>query len=116
MKKNMNMYLNVLMLVLVFLVLYVSIADNANLRTLGKRLTSGQINTVLILLIITLILTENIQMGLLITIIYLVLLVRFNSKENKEHFDSDYGPNPLDCNTYGESASKTGIAQYPLNP
>lgn len=113
---NMNMYLNILMLVLVVLIFYVSLSNNQKLKTLGNRLTSGQINTILILVIVTLILTENIQVGLLVTILYLMLLVRFNSKENKEHFDSDHGPNPIDCSTYGDSASKTGIAQYPINP
>ena len=115
MKKNMNMNMcsNILILALIVSIIYVSISNNNNLRTLGNRLTSGQINTVLILVIITLILTENIQIGLLVTILYLLMLIRFNSTKQQENFESDYGPNPLACDTYGDN--KNGTSFYPLH-
>lgn len=114
MNMNMNMYINILTLILVVSIFYVSMSQNNNLKNLGNRLTSGQINTVLILVIITLILTENIQLGLLVTILYIIMLIRFNKKnETQENFESEYGPNPLDCKTYGDN--KNGTSFYPLH-
>ena len=44
--------------------------------------------TLLILVIIVLVMTENLQVGFLLLVIYTVLLFRFNVKKNNEGFKS----------------------------
>ena len=50
-------------------------------------------------------------MGFVLSLIYLVILVRFN--EYAEKFKS--GPSPLSCDTYKNNKEKTGGTFYPLN-
>ena len=64
----------------------------------------------LVLLIIVLTCTENIQIGFMLALLFLIMLVRFNQREN---FIS--GPSPLNCETYGDSKKKTGTSYYPLH-
>jgi di/tricarboxylate transporter len=98
-------------LILIVLVIFVSVTNNKNVRRVGNQITSGTVNTILILLIIALVLTEDLQMGFVLSLIYLVILVRFN--EYAENFKS--GPSPLSCDTYKNNKEKTGGTFYPLN-
>ena len=65
------------------------------------------------MLILLLSMTENLKVGLLISLIYLIVVVRFNNGLT-ENF-SKYGPSPLNCKTYGDSKEKTGTSFYPIN-
>ena len=108
-----NNQLNNLVILIVFLVLvFTSITNNMEVRRVSNKLTTGWVNTVLILLILGLSITEDLQIGLLISVLYLVAVVRFNSGSN-ENFIS--GPSPLNCSTYGDSKKRTGTAFYPLH-
>ena len=110
--KNNKAILNCVMsLVLIALTLFLGTTNNRKVKKVGNQLTEGKVNTVLIVLIIVLTLTEDLQIGFMLTLIYLVMLVRFNKKEN---FMS--GPSPLKCETYGDSRKRTGTAFYPINP
>jgi hypothetical protein len=113
MKMNCDIYSCVLYIILIASILYVSISKNNKLEEIGRKLTQGKINTLLILVIITLILTENVNLGILLSILYLLTLVRFNTK--KENFQSEYGPSPLNCDTYRNKKDKIGNTQYPLH-
>ena len=74
-----NTYLNNLGVLVVFLVLvYVSTTNNQEVRRVSNKLTTGWINTVLIMLILGLSMTEDLQIGLLVTVVYLIAVVRFN--------------------------------------
>ena len=97
-------------LILIVITLFLSVTQNRKVSKIGRQITSGQVNTVLILLIIVLTLTEDMQIGFMLSLIYLVLLVRFNRQEN---FES--GPSPLSCDTYGDSKKRNGTAFYPLH-
>jgi hypothetical protein len=109
-----NTYLNNLGVLVVFLVLvYVSTTNNQEVRRVSNKLTTGWINTVLIMLILGLSMTEDLQIGLLVTVVYLIAVVRFN-RDLKENF-SQRGPSPLNCETYGNSKEKTGTTFYPLH-
>ena len=109
-----NSHLNNLGVLIVFLVLvYVSITNNMEVRRVSNKLTSGWVNTVLILLILGLAMTEDLRIGLLVSVLYLVAVVRFNNGV-QENF-SVSGPSPLNCATYGDSKERTGTAFYPLH-
>ena len=111
---NTNDVINLLCLIGLFvLVFYTAISENNRLKDVGHKITEGQINTVLILVIIVLVMTENLQVGFLLLVIYTILLFRFNNKNNKEGFRP--GPSPLDCKTYGDSNKRVGSAFYPLH-
>lgn len=110
----MNSHLHNLLVLLIFVVLvFVSTSNNDEFRRVINKLTTGWINTVLILLILGLSMTENLRVGLLVSVIYLISVVRFN-RNLTENF-SQPGPNPLDCKTYGNSKKNTGTAFYPLH-
>jgi len=109
---NTNDVINVMcLLVLVVLVFVSALSDDKKLKNIGSQLTDGKINTVLILVIVALIMTENLQVGFLLLVIYSVLLFRFNN--NTEGFKP--GPSPLDCKTYGDTNKNVGSAFYPLH-
>ena len=110
MKNNTKLVQCLLSVVIIILALFIGTTNNNKVRKLGNQLTQGTVNTVLILLIIVLTLTEDLQVGFMLTLIYLIMLVRFNRREN---FES--GPSPLSCKTYGDSRKRTGVAQYPLH-
>ena len=65
------------------------------------------------MLIIGLTLTENLRLGILVAVLYLVSVIRFNNG-SQENF-SQRGPSPLNCKTYGNSKERTGTAFYPLH-
>jgi hypothetical protein len=113
---NQTMLNNLLLTVLIICVLFVSISNeivnNEKINNLLNRLTEGSVNTFLLLSIIGLVLTEDSKIGLLLSIIYLVILIRTNRNIN-ESFRA--GPSPLNCKTYGDSRKKTGSAFYPLH-
>lgn len=108
-----NNHLNNLAVLVVFLALvFMSVTNNMEVRRVSNKLTSGWINTVLILLILGLAITEDLRIGLLVSVLYLVAVVRFN---NSSHENFRSGPSPLNCSTYGDSKQKTGTAFYPLH-
>tara|TARA_B100000795_G_C22707140_1_gene402023 strand:+ start:249 stop:584 length:336 start_codon:yes stop_codon:yes gene_type:complete len=109
-----NIHLDNLTVLISFLVLvYISITKNQEVRRVSNKLTTGWINTLLIMLILLLTMTENLRLGLLISLLYLIVVVRFNNGLT-ENF-SQYGPSPLKCSTYGDSKEKTGTSFYPIN-
>lgn len=110
MKNNLECFGNIILIIILFLVFT---TNNVEVNKISNKMVNGNLNTILILVIITLILTENVKIGFYLTIIYLVLLMKKN--HNIENFDSDLGYSPLDCNTYGESKKKTGNSFYPLH-
>ena len=110
MKNQNEMLMMTVSVVLIVLSLLVGTTDNKKIKRIGRQLTSGYVNTILILLIIVLSLTEDLQIGFSLALIYLILLVRFNKQEN---FES--GPSPLACQTYGDSKKKNGTSFYPLH-
>ena len=111
----MNTHLNNLCVLVAFLVLvFISSTTNPEVTRVANKLTTGWVNTLLILLIVTLTMTENLRLGLLVTLVYLICVVRFNNGLT-ENFQSKPGPSPLNCSTYGDSKEKTGTAFYPLN-
>ena len=108
-----NSHLSNLGVLVVFLALvFMSVTNNMEVRRVSNKLTSGWINTVLILLILGLAVTEDLRIGLLVSVIYLVAVVRFN---NGTHENFRSGPSPLNCSTYGDSKKRTGTAFYPLH-
>ena len=113
MKQN-NLYL-ALITILIVVIFYVSVSENvvnnSKVNNVLNKLTDGEVNTVLLLAIICLTLTEDLHIGFLLATIYLIVLIRAN--KNKEGFES--GPSPLNCKTYGNSREKTGVAFYPLH-
>lgn len=111
MKNNMDCLVK---LILIIFILIIVLTDNKNVRNVSKKLTSGTTNTLIILAIIVLTLTENLKIGFYLTIIYLFLLIKYNVN-SKENFKSEYGYSPLDCKTYKDSKNKTGSAYYPLH-
>jgi len=110
-----NILYNLLLLILIVIVYYVTVSNNIvnnpKVNNVMNRLTEGSVNTVLLLVIIGLTLTEDLNIGFLLSIIYLVVLIRTN--HTKEQFRS--GPSPLNCKTYGNSREKNGVAFYPLH-
>jgi len=109
-----NTQLDNLIVLISFLVLvYISITNNQEVKRVSNKLTTGWINTLLIMLILLLTMTENLRVGLLVSLLYLIVVVRFNNSLT-ENF-SQYGPSPLNCKTYGNSKEKTGSAFYPIN-
>tara|TARA_B100000989_G_C19216110_1_gene333905 strand:- start:159 stop:548 length:390 start_codon:yes stop_codon:yes gene_type:complete len=111
---NTNDVLNLLCLIGLFvLVFFTAISESKRLKDVGHKITDGNINTLLILVIIVLVMTENLQVGFLLLVIYTVLLFRFNVKKNNEGFKP--GPSPLDCKTYGDTNKRVGSAFYPLH-
>lgn len=110
MKNQNEMLMMTVFVVLIVLALLVGTTDNRKVKKVGRQLTSGYVNTILILLIIILSTTENLQIGFSLALIYLILVVRFNKHEN---FES--GPSPLDCKTYGDSKKKNMSSFYPLH-
>lgn len=115
---NQKMLNNLLLTVLIIGVLFVSISNeivnNKKINNLLNRLTEGPVNTLLLLSIIGLVLTEDSKIGLLLSIIYLIVLIRTNRNINiNENFRA--GPSPLNCKTYGDSRKKTGSSFYPLH-
>jgi hypothetical protein len=113
MKQN-NLYL-ALITILIVIIFYVSVSENvvnnSKVNNVLTKLTNGEVNTVLLLAIIGLTLTEDLHIGFLLANIYLIVLIRSN--KNKEGFES--GPSPLNCKTYGNSKEKTGTSFYPLH-
>ena len=97
-------------LALIVILIFVTITNNINPKIL--LITQGPINTILILAIITLCLQENINIGFLVAIIYLVLLTRNTHKNQNENFESISGPSPLSCSTYKKNKMNV---QYPLH-
>ncbi len=109
-----NTHLNNLSVLIGFLVLvFVSSTENKEVERVANKLTTGWVNTLLILLIVSLTMTENLRLGLLLSLVYLIAVVRFNHGL-VENF-SQNGPSPLNCSTYGNSREKTGSAFYPIN-
>lgn len=106
-----DMINNMCLIVLVVLVFVSALSQDKKLKKIANQLTDGKINTLLILVIVALIMTENLQVGFLLLVIYSVLLYRFHN--NKEGFKP--GPSPLDCKTYGDSNKRVGSAFYPLH-
>ena len=113
MKNNIlyNTFLTLLLVITFYVAISNSITDNQKINSLLNRLTSGSVNTLLLLAIISLTMTEDLQIGFILSIIYLLVLIRVNRVN--ENFRS--GPSPLNCSTYGNSREKTGVAQYPLH-
>lgn len=110
MKNKNECLINMILIVVIFVIV---LSNNDSLKRFGNKITSGKMNTILIVIIIGLLLTENLKMGFYLAIIYLFLLVRFN--KNIEGFKSIPGYSPLNCKTYGDSRKKTGSAFYPLH-
>lgn len=111
----MNTTLNNLCVLVGFLILvFISSTQNQEVTRVANKLTTGWVNTLLILLIVTLTMTENLRLGLLVVLVYLISVVRFNNGLH-ENFKSKPGPSPLNCDTYGNSREKTGTAFYPIN-
>jgi hypothetical protein len=110
-----NILYNLLLLIVIIIVYLVTIPDNivtnSKLNNIMNKLTHGSINTLLLLSIIGLTLVEDLNIGFLLCIIYLVILIRTNHPI--QHFRS--GPSPLNCKTYGNSKEKNGVAFYPLH-
>jgi hypothetical protein len=104
---------NLVILVAFIVLVYMSTTNNKEVRRVSNKLTTGWINTVLVMLIVGLTLTENLRLGLLVAILYLVAVIRFNNGLH-ENF-SQLGPSPLNCSTYGNSKERTGTAFYPLH-
>lgn len=101
-------------LILIIFILFIVLSDNKNVREISNKLTTGTANTLIILAIIVLTLSENLKIGFYLTIIYLFLLIKYNVN-NKENFKSESGYSPLNCKTYKDSKEKTGSAYYPLH-
>ena len=115
MKQN-NLNLVLLTILISLILLFFVAASNkvdkeSKTNRILKKLTEGKVNTLLLILIIALTLSEDLQVGFLLAAIYLVVLVR--TQKSREDFES--GPSPLNCKTYGDSREKTGTAFYPLH-
>ena len=110
---NQHLY-NLCVLIAFLIIVFISSTQNMEVRRVANKLTTGWVNTLLILLIVTLTMTENLRCGLLVTFVYLISVVRFNNGLT-ENFESKPGPSPLNCSTYGNSRENTGTAFYPLN-
>ncbi len=109
-----NTQLDNLVILVAFVVLvFISTTNNQEVRRVSNKLTTGWVNTVLIMLIVGLSLTENLRLGLLVAVLYLIAVIRFN-RDLQENF-SKPGPSPLNCATYGNSKERTGTAFYPLH-
>ena len=104
---------NLVILVAFVVLVFISTTNNQEVRRVSNKLTTGWVNTVLVMLIIGLTLTENLRLGILVAVLYLIAVIRFNNGIN-ENF-SNSGPSPLNCATYGDSKEKTGTAFYPLH-
>ena len=109
--KQSNIYNSILVTILIVLAFYVSVSKNNNSNKIIKRLVEGKVNTLLLLLIIGLTLTEDLNIGFILCVIYLMALVK--TQNTNEGFRS--GPSPLNCSTYGNSREKTGTAFYPMH-
>lgn len=111
-QNNLNL---VLLTILIFALFFVAASNTVDKESktnrILKKLTEGNVNTLLLLLIIALTLSEDLQVGFLLSAIYLVVLIR--TQNSREGFES--GPSPLNCKTYGDSKEKTGVAFYPLH-
>ena len=114
---ELNIYYSILLVVLIVVVMYLGISNhiitNSKVNNLLHRLVDGRFNTLLIFAIVALTLTEDLNLGFLLCIIYLLILVRVHRVNSKEGFNN--GPSPLKCKTYGNSREKTGVAFYPLH-
>ena len=111
----MNQHLNNLCVLIGFLIIvFISTTNNNEVKRVANKLTKGWVNTLLILLIVTLTMTEDLRCGLLVTFVYLISVIRFNNGLT-ENFESKPGPSPLNCSTYGKSRENTGTAFYPIN-
>lgn len=109
-----NTQLDNLVILVAFVVLvFISTTNNQEVRRVSNKLTTGWVNTVLIMLIVGLSLTENLRLGLLVAVLYLIAVIRFN-RDLQENF-SKPGPSPLNCATYGNSKERAGTAFYPLH-
>ena len=109
-----NTQLDNLVILVAFVVLvFISTTNNQEVRRVSNKLTTGWVNTVLIMLIVGLSLTENLRLGLLVAVLYLIAVIRFN-RDLQENF-SKPGPSPLNCATYGNSKERNGTAFYPLH-
>ena len=86
--------------------LFMSVSNDEKYERASNKVTHGQVNTILIVVIIALLLTVDVVMGFLLAVIYMIALIRFN--KDSENFQS--GPSPLACATYGDSKKKTGSA------
>ena len=69
MKTKSNICYNILLVVLIVVAFYVSVSNNIvnnqNVRNIANRLTEGSVNTLLLLAIIGLTLTEDLNVGFL---------------------------------------------------
>ena len=114
---ELNIYYSIILVVLIVVVMYLGISNhiitNSKVNNLLHRLVDGRFNTLLIFAIVALTLTEDLNLGFLLCIIYLLILVRVHRVNSNEGFNS--GPSPLKCKTYGNSREKTGVAFYPLH-
>jgi len=114
---QLNIYYSGLLIILIVITMYLGISNHVvntpKVNNLLHRIVDGQFNTLLIFLIIALTLTEDLNLGFLLCMIYLIILVRIHRLQSKENFKS--GPSPLRCKTYGNSREKTGVAFYPLH-
>lgn len=111
--KQMDVIYNLSVVALLLALIYLSTTNERTVRNMSRRLTSGYVNTILILCIISLSMYEDKHIGFIVAVIYLVLVVRFQELFI-ENFKS--GPSPLNCSTYGDSKERTGSAYYPINP
>ena len=114
---QLNIYYTILLIVLIVLAMYLGISNHIintpKVNNLLHRIADGRFNTLLIFLIIALTLTEDLNIGFLLCMIYLIILIRVHRVQANEGFRS--GPSPLNCKTYGNSREKTGVAFYPLH-
>jgi hypothetical protein len=114
---QLNIYYSILLIVLIVITMYLGISNHIintpKVNNLLHRIVEGRFNTLLIFLIIALTLTEDLNIGFLLCMIYLIILIRIHRVQASEGFRS--GPSPLNCKTYGNSREKTGVAFYPLH-
>ena len=78
MQNNNECLIKIILIVIIFILVLNN--NNKTIQNFGNKITSGYINTILIVVIIGLILTENIQIGFYLAIIYLFLLIKYNKK------------------------------------
>ena len=100
-----NIFLVLLLVITYYIAISNTIVDNQKINSLLNKLTSGSVNTLLLLAIIVLSMTEDLQIGLILATIYLLVIIRV--KKVNENFRS--GPSPLNCSTYGNSREKTEV-------
>ena len=103
-------------IILIIIIISLAITNNKEIKNIGQKITDGYMNNLIIIIIIALTTSENMKIGLYLTIIYLFLLIKYNKNFKKfTNFKSQHGYSPLNCKTYGNSKKKTGSTFYPLH-